>query len=373
MHLPNVARIAVLRANGIGDLMFALPALDALRAAYPDAHITLLGAKHHAVLLDGRRAPVDRVIAVPPSRGVNEVDGPEDATALERFFAAMRAECFDLAVQMHGGGQFSNPFTRRLGARVSVGLKADNAPPLDRWIPYTYWQPEVARYLELVTLVGATPRAIAPQLAVTVRDLEDAEAAVPSTGAPIVLLNPGGTDPRRRWPEERFAEVGDALAEEGARIVVNGSDAERGIARRVVDAMHTDALDVAGRLSLRGLVGLASRCSVVISNDSGPLYVSAAAGAPTVGIYWCGNLATSGMLTRARHRPVASWQLECSVCGAHCVYAECTHRPSFVSRVTARDVIAAARDVWQTEVREAGCGMGDAERREAEPPEALSV
>ncbi|HEX6965105.1 MAG TPA: glycosyltransferase family 9 protein [Gemmatimonadaceae bacterium] len=347
MHLPDVTRIAVLRANGIGDLMFALPALAALRAAYPVAHITLLGARHHAALLDGRPSPVDRVIVVPPARGVNEVDGAECPEALDRFFAAMQNERFDLALQMHGGGRFSNPFTRRLGARVTVGLKADDAPPLDRWIPYTYWQPEVARYLEVVSLVGAAPHAIAPQLAVTARDLEEAERLVPSTDAPVVLLNPGGTDPRRRWPEERFAEVGDALAAEGARIVVNGSGGEREITERVMACMDADAADVAGHLSLGGLVGLASRCSVVISNDSGPLYVSAAAGAPTVGIYWCGNLATSGMLTRARHRPVASWQLECSVCGAHCVYANCTHRPSFVSHVTTHDVLAAVEDVWR--------------------------
>lgn len=347
MPLTNIARIAVLRANGIGDLIFALPALEALRAAYPGAHITLLGARHHAALLQRRPSPVDRVIAIPASRGVNEVDGPENARALERFFAAMQAEHFDLAVQMHGGGQFSNPFTRRLGARVTIGFKADNAPPLDRWIPYTYWQPEVARYLELVSLIGATPRAIAPRLAVTAHDLEEAEQLVPSTDAPLVLLNPGGTDPRRRWTAEGFAGVGDALADQGGLVVVNGSGAERAIVRRVVELMHAEAIDVSGHLSLGGLVGLASRCSVVISNDSGPLYVSAAAGAPTVGIYWCGNLATSGMLTRARHRPVASWQLECSVCGAHCIYDECTHRPSFVSDVTVRDVVLAAREVWR--------------------------
>ena len=345
MHLSDVRKIAVLRANGIGDLMFALPALDALRAAYPRAHITLLGAAHHATLLEGRPTPVDRVVVVPPSRGVNEVDGPERADVLEEFVDAMRAEQFDLALQMHGGGRYSNPFIRRLAARVTVGLKGSDAPALDRWIPYTYWQPEVARYIEVVSLVGARPTTLVPHLTVTARDLAEAEEVVPSTDAPLVLLNPGATDPRRRWTAAGFAAVGDSLAELGARVILHGCGAEREITREVVDLMRADAVDVAGHLSLRALVGLASRCSVVVSNDSGPLYVCAAAGAPTVGIYWCGNLPTSGMLTRARHRPVAAWRLACPVCGAHCVYDGCDHRTSFVADVEPCDVIAAALEV----------------------------
>jgi ADP-heptose:LPS heptosyltransferase len=345
MLLPNIRTIAVLRANGIGDLIFALPALEALRAAYPDARITLLGASHHAALLDGRASPVDRVIVVPPSRGVNEVDGAERTEVLEAFFATMRAEAFDLALQMHGGGQYSNPFTRRLGARLTAGLKAANAPPLDRWTPYTYWQSEFVRYLEVVSLVGASPVTVTPRLAVTARDAMEAERAVPRSDHPLIVLNPGSSDPRRRWTVEGFAAVGDALASRGARIVVTGSAGERDLTGRIVAAMRCPAVDLAGRLTLSGLVGLAARCTVVVSNDTGPLYVSAAAGAPTVGIYWCGNLATSAVLTRARHRPVASWRLDCPVCGTNCMSSSCTHRVSFVADVTPDEVLSAALEV----------------------------
>jgi len=64
--VPDVERIAVLRGNALGDLVVALPALDALRAAYPRAEITLFGrAHHHALLGDGRSSPVDRVVVLP--------------------------------------------------------------------------------------------------------------------------------------------------------------------------------------------------------------------------------------------------------------------------------------------------------------------
>ena len=124
---PAVRRVAVLRANHLGDLVVALPALSALRAAHPDAHVTWLGAPLHAELLAGRPGPWDDVVVVPPCRGVrgSDRDGPElDDPAVQSFLAAQRARGYDLALQLHGGGRWSNPFVRALGARTTAGAAA---------------------------------------------------------------------------------------------------------------------------------------------------------------------------------------------------------------------------------------------------------
>src|SRR5918998_2575134 len=122
-RVESVRKIAVLRAGGLGDLVFTLPALGALREAYPGAEITLLGGPPQTELLSGRFEPVERAITVPPSTGVNGPDTGvnEDEEELERFFARMREERLDLALQMHGGGGYSNLFVCRLGARVTAG------------------------------------------------------------------------------------------------------------------------------------------------------------------------------------------------------------------------------------------------------------
>ncbi len=352
-RVPGVRKIAVLRANGVGDLIFALPAIKALRDAYPIAEIVLLGLAWHAEFFSGRPGPVDRVIVVPPYPGVSGPDGIEsDPAELAAFFAAMAEEQFDLAIQIHGGGSHSNPFLLRLGARLTAGLVSADAPLLDRWVPYIYYQPEILRYLEVVALVGALPAALEPRVAVTEADLREALPLIPESTRPVVVLHPGAGDPRRHWPPEKFAVVGDALAAAGAQVVVTGTGLERPLADAVVNGMIAKALNLCGRLSLGGLAGLVSRCAVVVSNDSGPLHLAGAVGASTVGIFWVGNLINAGPITRARHRPVLSWRLNCPVCDCNCLQTTCDHRASFVAEAPVAEVVAQALDLFFGYIRD---------------------
>lgn len=348
--LPEVRHIAVLRANGIGDLMFALPALDALRAAYPQAIITLLATPWHRSFLAGRAAPVDEVVVVPPSLGVrNDSARAEDPAALDLFFAKMRRRHFDLALQMHGGGANSNPFVARLGARTTAGLRSAGAPRLDHEIPYLYYQSEVMRLLEVVGLVGADPVNFEPKLPAVEADVAEARSALPGGDSPPVVIHPGAGDPRRRWPTKAFAAVADALSRAGAAVAVVGSGQDAPLTEAVVSAMREPAVDLAGRLSLGGLAGLASISRVVVSNDSGPLHLAAAVGAPTVGIFWCGNMINAGPAYRTRHRPQISWRLECPICGVDCTRSHCSHDASFVAEVPVEAVNAAALELFEAE------------------------
>ncbi len=343
--MEGVSRIAVLRANGLGDLVFSLPALDALRRTYPQARITLLGKALHRELFDGRDGPVDHVVVIPDGVLANDV-GPEvDTAQAEIFFRQMRREGFDIALQLHGGGRHSNPFVLSLGAKLTVGLKAPEAAPLDRWVPYIYFQREVLRYLEVVALVGAATPSISPCLRVTEADIAEANTLVVKGARPLVVLHPGATDKRRRWPAERFAAVGDTLAAAGAHVVVTGTPPEAEPVRGVVEAMHYSAEDLCGKLSLRGLIGLLAQAAVVVSNDSGPLHLADAVGAATVGIYWCGNLLNGGPITQARHRAAVSWRLDCPVCGSSCLEETCPHEETFVDDVSVEEVRAEALDL----------------------------
>lgn len=369
--LPDVRRIAVLRANGLGDFVVAVPALEALRAAYPAAGITLIGRPWHVELLAGRPGPWDEVVAAPPYPVMTAPpDAPVDSPAARRFFTWARGRRFDLAVQLHGGGGQSNPFVAGLGARLTVGARDTGAPTLDRWLRYTLYQHEVLRWLEVVGLVGARAVTVQPALAVTASDRSAAAphlTAVPP-GAPLVAVHPGASDPRRRWPPERFATVVGALARSGACVALVGDGDDVALCARILErcgpGIAERVVDLSGRLSLPALVGVLAAARLVIANDSGPRHLAEAVGTPTVGVYWVGNLVTAGPLTRGRHRVAISFRTTCPVCGDDQSRGRCPHDDPWVGDVPVDEVLASAHELLTAGAHElltarAGAGRPD--------------
>jgi ADP-heptose:LPS heptosyltransferase len=249
---------------------------------------------------------------------------------------------------MHGGGRWSNPLVRRLGARTTAGCRAEDAEPLDRWIRYVYFQPEIMRQLEVAGLLGAVPVTVEPAIAVTERDRDEA-AAFTERGA-FAVLHPGATSLRRRWPAGRFAQIGDALVQRGLRVVVTGTGPERTLVDDVRAAMRSPAEDGCAALSLGGLAALLARATLLVSNDTGPLHLANAVGARTVGIFWIGNLVNGAPLGRARHRPIPSFRTHCPCCGVLNVTEHCGHEVCFVDDVEVETVRTAALDLLDAAV-----------------------
>ncbi|SMH47175.1 ADP-heptose:LPS heptosyltransferase [Rathayibacter oskolensis] len=346
-RFDGVERIAVLRGGGLGDLLFALPAIDALAAAYPGAEITLLGTAAHRVLLEGSGSAVSGVEVLPVAQGVQDGEA-EDPLLVEEFVARMRSRSFDLAVQLHGGGRFSNPFLERLGARHAIGSRTDDAAGLERTIPYVYYQHEMLRALEIVGLAGAGATRLEPALGVDPTRRDRLAAALPE-GGPLVVIHPGATDVRRRWPSASFAEVATALIADGARVLVVGDASDVPAADEIV-AGAPGAVSWAGELELRDLAPLLSLADLVLGNDSGPRHLAAAVGAPTVGIFWVGNAINAAPMGRQRHRVQLSWTTRCPVCGIDATQVgwtapRCEHELSFVDDVRVDRVLEDVRGV----------------------------
>jgi ADP-heptose:LPS heptosyltransferase len=340
-RVPGVRRIAVLRANAIGDFVFALPALTALRNAYPQARIVLLARAWHARFLAARPGPVDRVIVLPGIPGVTLPPAAPPDPAAAACIDALGAARFDLALQWHGGGRYSNPLVLRLGARVSAGLRSADAPALDRNLDYLPWRNERLRLLEAAALVGAPASVLAPSLAVTQADRAAAAAILPPRARALAILQPGATDPRRRWPVPAFAEVGDWLVRRGFDVAINGSDEEAALLRSVQQAMRETAHVVIPELG--ALAGLLERAALVVANDTGPLHLAEALGTATVAIYWCGNALVSTPLIAARHRAAIAWRVDCPVCGMRNIEERCSHDASFVADVRVDEVLGHVR------------------------------
>lgn len=351
----RVRRIALLRPGAVGDFLFALPALQALHAAYPRVRMTLLGSAWQAEFLPERLVYLDEVLVLPPMRGIGAAeDITEDSDAIALFIQQMRQRQFDLAVQMYGGGRYSNVLLNQLGARHTLGLRAADAAPLEHSLPYVWAQNERLRLLELVGLAGASVQSLDPRLALLPRDSSEAAARVPPDERPLVVLQPGASDPRRRWPAEKFAHIGDELQKRGARIVINGNEEETLLARAVLNHMQQPAEDVSGRLSLSGLCGLLGRACLLVSNDTGPLHLAHALRTPCVGIYWLSNLLISAPLTQQHHRAVLACRTLCPVCAHDNLHSRCDHNPSFVADVSCEDVLQQALLLFNSHHRQGG-------------------
>ena len=363
--VEDVHRIAILNAAALGDFVQILPAAEAVREAYPRALITLLGRAWHAELVESRPGPFDEVIAVPDSV-IGDQPVPFDPAERERLVGALRGR-FDIALQMHGGGRHSNPLISDLGARVAAGARTPDAVPLDRWIPYDLYQPNMLRAMEIAGLIGADRGPLEPAVAVTRSDIEASSQVVPGNGRPLVVVHPGASDSRRRWPADDFAEVADALTEAGARVVLTGTAGEQAIVDAVKTAARHDLDDACQQLSIPALVGLLARAALVVSNDTGPRHLAAAVRTATVAIYWVGNVMTAGPMTRGRHQVLMSWRLDCPVCGRNCIGGGCGHADSFVADVPMRSVRRRALDLLQAEIARGWVPREDATMRDRVP------
>ena len=350
----DVRRIAVLRGGGLGDLVFALPAILALRDTYPEAALTLLGSAAHRVLLAGRGI-VDAVEILPPVPGVGPGAGrsdSSDAAETAAFTARASRAAYDLGVQIHGGGANSNPFLLGLGVRHSVGTKTPDAEHLERTIPYEYYQHEVLRALEVVGLAGASAPASQPLLPVSVEERATATLLLGHRGgAPLVVLHPGASDPRRRWPASRFGEVADRLVASGARVVVVGDASDRSIADEVVEGVSPERSagirSLAGRLGLAELLGVLAEAELFVGNDSGPRHLAEAVGTRTASVFWYGNVITAGPLGRSSHRVAMSHRTTCPTCLRDITQVgwtaeRCGHDDSVVADVGVAEVAAMA-------------------------------
>jgi ADP-heptose:LPS heptosyltransferase len=239
-------RLLVLRALGLGDLLTAVPALRALRAAHPHAHLQLAAPASLAALLGEL---VDDVVDLSWVRGV-----PAGAV--------LPVEPPDLAVNLHGRGPQSTAALRatRPGRLLSYGVTS-------AWRDDEH---EAHRWCRLLTEAGvpADPRAL---------DLDPPATAPPVRGA--VVVHPGAALVSRRWPAERWAEVVRRLP---GPVVVTGGPDEVELARAVAG----DRAEVlAGRTSPLQLAALVAAARLVVAPDTGVAHLATALGTPSVVLF----------------------------------------------------------------------------------------
>ncbi|HVC33207.1 MAG TPA: glycosyltransferase family 9 protein [Chloroflexota bacterium] len=311
-----VQRLAIVRALHVGDLLLAVPAFRAIRRGFPAAEITLIGLPWARDFVQRFRQYVDRLREFPGYPGLLEVD--EDRERIRAFLDQERAYRYDVVVQMHGNGRASNPFALELGGRRTIGYYESRQPD-GLWLGATYPDDrhESERDLGLAGLLGLPADDLRLEFPLLPEDVRAGQSLLSSAldqNRPVVGLHVGARPPARRWPAERFAIVGDALAcERGAQVVITAGPGEEPLAQSVVDRMDRPPLNLAGRTSLGSLAAVIHRCDLFISNDTGPAHVAVALDTPSITIFGPADRRRWAPLDQRRHL-IAFQPVACSPC-----------------------------------------------------------
>jgi ADP-heptose:LPS heptosyltransferase len=282
-------RILAVRLARLGDVTLVLPALGMLRAAFPDARLTLLTGAPYAPL--AQLCPwVDDVIAL-DRHGLRDGSRRAAVKGIFDLVRQLRAPRFDLAVDFHSFRE-TNLLVRASGARWRVGMQRSdraylgfcfNLPPVmeDKGVHVGEMFRRVAAGVPGVGEARVPP---GPVLRVP-----EGQAQRAVDGDWVLALYVGASTSSRRWPPERFARVAThALRHWGASVrILAGLFAEEQEAARVALGMIGASPRVGATIgaSLPELVTELSRADVLLSNDSGPMHIGSALGIPTLGVF----------------------------------------------------------------------------------------
>jgi len=283
-------RLLIVMPSWLGDCVMATPALARLRQHLRGCFIGGLV-----------RPGMDELLAGTPLFDELHVHMPQGVMSPKHAAAKVRPRRYDTALLL------TNSFSTALITRLAdiprrVGYDRDLRGILltEKLIaPKTAdgsWAliPAVEYYHRLADHLIDAPgqdRAACMSLAVTPAERAKADdiraRAGLAPGARYAILNPGGNNPAKRWPVDRFAAVADHLhAVHGCSILLNGSPGERGIIESIAELAHAPCVSLAALGNSIGSLKELTRCAaVMVTNDTGPRHIAAAFGVPLVSLF----------------------------------------------------------------------------------------
>jgi len=282
-------KILVVKPSSLGDVVHTFPAVRRLRNRYPKACIGWV-VNESLRALPAMCPDVDEVIVFPRSAG-------RDIGTYRRFLRTLRAFRADLAVDFQGLLR-SGLIAWFSGASRRVGFRRSRE---GAWLFYT----------ESVRIPGRIKHAVernAALAAFAAGEYEDYrvppfEMTIPpeaetdaggllaeagGVGARMIAVAPGARWETKIWPASAFASALDAAVTElpDVRIVLVGSAAEQEIARTVARLCRAATVtDLTGRTDLPVLCAVLRAAHAMLTNDSGPMHLAAALGAPVAAVF----------------------------------------------------------------------------------------
>lgn len=268
----SAKRVLVIQLGGVASFVQALAAAKRIRERHIGARITLLTTEATKELAE--KAPYFDMV---------EADGkPIEPQAITALIKRLRGAKYDIVYDLEGSSRTNNyfqglrPWPPKWSGPVAGASHAFLDPERTNMHP-------LDRYAAQLVAAGLGEEPLLPELNWLRPVLRDAPRLQPDyfgIRGPYVLLLPRGSDAEsnRRWPEAKYVELAQRIANNGVSPVVLGGPDERPIGAAIAKA-EPRAKNLVTRPDLFQCIGLAERASFAVGDDVELMHVAAAAGA----------------------------------------------------------------------------------------------
>jgi heptosyltransferase I len=288
--------LCLLRLSALGDVTHVVPLVRTLQAARPDTPIHWIIDKAGHKLLDGLPGVTfhayDKKSGMAGVKELRRQLPPGRFEALLQMQVAFRANLLSAFI----------PAERRIGydrsrSKDLHGLFINERIP-DR--PGIHVLDAIGSFCEPL---GLRQTDVSWDLATPQSAFDWAAAQWQDDGRPVLMISPCSSHVRRNWYADRYAAVANHAVQRGWQVVLCGgrSELERSMADAIQAQLHTPALDLVGKDTLKQLPALLARANLVMTPDSGPMHIANAMGAKVLGLHAASNPHRSGPYSDRRY------------------------------------------------------------------------
>lgn len=346
----SLRSVLLIRPDHLGDVLFLTPALHALRRRLPQARLTLLVGPWSQAVMAGN-PDLDEVLTCPfPAFERQPKRSWTAPYALLRDTARqLRSRGYDAALVLRFDHWWGAWLVAAAGIPRRIGYDRPEVRPfLTQSLTYEAHRHEVEQNGRLLAyLAPGLEQDLGPlRFTVSQADRDWATDWLAGHGLqadqPLVAIHPGAGATVKQWPVSAWVQVAVRLAEDGARIMLTGSAAERPLTQAVAAGLPQGALDAAGETSLGRLAALYERAAVVLGPDCGPLHLAVAVGTPTVHLYGPADPAKFGPWGDPARHIVLKTNWTCAPCNRLDWPAEVLPQHACMASISPEDVVRAA-------------------------------
>jgi ADP-heptose:LPS heptosyltransferase len=274
-NLGEEKRFLILSTTGLGDTLWATPAIRALRECFPTSYIGVVTSPIGKAVLEHNRRIDEIFIAKDPL-----------FPSLFSLYCKLKKKRMTHVLSFHTSQRAILPLSSILGAQEVIGTYGINKG-LDFLLTHSIENlpiHEIQRRLELVAQVGAHTLDPSMELTFSPEDEQIAQSFLQKLLTPLVAIHPGAKDAFKQWPSSHFVELGNRLVQNlGCQIIITGTPKEKtlvdSISSRIKGAVS------ATHLSLLSMAALIKRMNLMIANDTGPMHLALAQKTPVIGLF----------------------------------------------------------------------------------------